>query len=305
MHPVEANKYLLNSLPMEEWVNWCANTIQGGLPGRVTAGNNRIGKTYATRWLKEHKDKLFGEDFPLIVMPQRYPELGTPKKFFSHLLASAGHVLAKGDESVLRQRMTELIVDRSSKMQFPRAVLLIDEAQWLELTHYNLLINVANELDVLGVRLTVLLIGHTALSDTVIRYTRQKRKHITGRFMSNVFLFRGIESAAELAYVLRQYDELQFYPEGSGVSFTRAFAGDRFDLGLRLAAYAGDLWSAMREKRQLAGRSGSLSVGMQTVTLIANELLLRVIGDLDPPYLISQPQWNAILDEIGFLSLED
>lgn len=304
MHPVEANEYLVTSRPLEEWVNCCSNVVQTGLPGRVTVGNNRVGKTKGTQWLFMHKDALFGEAFPLIVMPQRYHELTSAKKFFSHLLESAGHALPKGDETILRQRTKELLVDMSSRMQFPRVVLIIDEAEWLELSHYNLLINITNELDTARVRLIVFPVGHTELGDTVTRYQALGRNHITGRFMSGVFEFRGVESADELAHIFRQYDERLFYPRDSGISFTRAFAGDRFSQGFRLAHLANGAWSAMEAKRERAMRPGKLSVGMQTVTLLANELLLRLAGQLEPPFIVEPPQWDAVLDEIGFLSLE-
>lgn len=301
MHPVEANKYLVATKPIEEYANWCVAAIEAGMPGKAMTANYRVGKTYADRWIVRNRKALLKEDVPMYVLPQRFYTASTAKKFFSHILQASGHSLYSGDESALRTRSLMHFAEITSHMEHKRVVLFIDEAQWLGRHTYNLLINLANELSEADIRLIVFSVGSPELDDTIKRYRTLKRGHIVGRFMSSTFHMRGIESSEHLSHAWMQYDAKSFFPEGSNISYTRAFAGDRFSDGLTLAKLAPDAWTAMDSMFRNAGGKGLLSVPMQTVTLVANALLLRVAGDLDPPYVVAHEVWFNMLDDAGFL----
>lgn len=301
MHPVEANDYLIASKPIEEYSNWCVASIEAGKPGKVMTASFRVGKTYGTRWFIGNRQAMLKEDVPTFALPQRFHTAVTPKKFFSHVLSACGNPLFSGDESALRSRVVQQMAEMCEHMEHKRVVMFIDEAQWLERSTYNLLINLANELSEIGIRLIVLMVASPEMDATITRYKTLKRGHIVGRFMSEVFHLRGIESSDHLRHAWQQFDFKQFHPVGSDVSYTRAFAGDRFANGLTLSGLAADGWEAMESVFRLSGGAGPLSVPMETVTLLANELLLRVIGDLEPPYLIPKEQWLNVLDQVNFL----
>ncbi|WP_369929395.1 ATP-binding protein [Xanthomonas sp. NCPPB 2632] len=300
-HPVEANDYLIATKPIGEYANWCVALIESGMPGKAMTSAYRMGKSRATRWVVSNKTALLHEDVPIFILPQRFHSSITPKKLFSHILEATGHPLRSGDESVLRSRIIVQLGEMTEHMDRKRVVMFVDEAQWLNRLAYHLLINLANELDVIGIRLIVILVASPELDGIIARYRTLKRGHIVGRFMSDVTHLNGIDSAGTLAHAWSQYDTKQIFPEGSGISFTRAFAGDRFSAGLTMHSLAQNAWDVMEQVFRQSGGTGVLSLPMQAVTLVANEVLLRVVGLLDPPYLIGSDTWANILDQVGFM----
>lgn len=305
MHPVEKDKYLLGTKPIEEWANCCAHWWEIGLPGAYTCGERRLGKTRAARWVRLHRERVFGRPCACFFVPQRTYGISTPRKFLSHLLQATGHSLhSSGDESAMRTRLAIHLKESVASLEDQRVILMVDEAQDLHRMDYKVLINLSNELEEDDVRIFVLLIGQPELEARCQVFKSTRQRHILGRFMGDSFHFRGIESAMELRHVFHQYDAKMFYPEDSDISYTQAFAGEGFHRGFRLADQADLTWSVMQQMRDEYGIKSKMSIPMRSVTSFANYVLLRFAGNLSGALELKESQLREALANTTFLLLE-
>lgn len=99
----------------------------------------------------------------------------------------------------------------------------------------------------------------------------QARGDVLGRFLSRIYAFEGIRSAAELCEVMRAYDDarLRDYPDGSGISFTQFFLPGAFRAGWRLSSCATQCWGEFcrvaKDHLSSTGDVQRLQVGMEWV----------------------------------------
>jgi len=216
-----------------------------------------------------------------------------------------GNALANAGSDPL-ERLVRACWARAEEHGAHRIILIGDEMQCLSPEVYSWLIDFANDLHDLKVRVISIFFGQPELVSVHEVLLHTNRVDIIGRFLSRLEPLEGIRSVIELREVMHAYDdprELE-YPAGSGWSFTRFFAPEAFANGWRLASCAGACWEEFREvaagRLKSAGKSRRLNIGMQWVAGAIRHVL-QLLWDRDSPKPeIPQKFWRAAILQTGW-----
>jgi hypothetical protein len=158
----------------------------------------------------------------------------------------------------LARALWTLCQDRGSS----RLTLLGDEMQRLSQVEYTWLIDLTNDLQEQGVRVTSVFFGQPELRSIRQVLMHTHRGDILGRFLARIYPFHGIRSALELHEIMNAYDEPEHFsfPAGSGWCFTRFFLPRAYAAGWRLASCSTDCWEQFPQPsraifRNVSGRA--------------------------------------------------
>lgn len=223
---------------VEEWIsmNDC---------GAIIYGESRSGKTRAIRYISMHLKEKYSSQLPVYTFTAT-DHVPTQKTFYSSLLTAIGHEEPhKGTAVQMRQRLVNRIVVNALDSKYRRAVLFVDEAYLLCDKEYLWLIDIYNELNLQDVLFTVFLVGTKELKDQKRGYIAAGKKQIVLRFMVNEFEFKGITNQREAAICMASLDK-PFQPTNwtKSIILSEFFFPLAYQDGLRLSAYAEDLWVA-------------------------------------------------------------
>jgi thymidine kinase len=106
-------------------------------------------------------------------------------------------------------------------------VIFVDEAQRLELEHYEWLRDVQDELGRRGIRMFAFLVGQPGILNRRSAFRQNvDTSQIVARFMIDEMRFAGMQQAADLKMSLAAYDS-SIFPEGSDWTYTRFFCSAR------------------------------------------------------------------------------
>jgi len=276
MHPIETANYVIPTTAIEDAYDAINEWIDVRCTGAVLYGTQRIGKTWAIRFFRE----ALAQQYPNIFVFQMECQASRPAsegRFFSNLLKAAGHALwKKGSILDRRDRLIEFLVDEAREAGDNRIVLFLDEAQTLRDAHYVWLMELHNDIERLGLRLIVFLIGQAELIAMRKGFLLANRKQIVGRFMIHTRPFHGLKSVRETKRCLRSYDEAEFPP---GCTFTQHYFPMAWEKGWRLEHEADEIWSVLSEKAHEAGVKSIEEVPMKYFAAMV-ELLLRNYGEV-------------------------
>lgn len=278
------------------------HVIASGAPGCAFVAFPRFGKTRAITYSRQCLPQAF-PTYPIFTFLARH-EKQTQAKFFTELLTQGGYIPSRKDGD-LREQLVRAWWIQAQACGASRLIFFGDEMQELSENEFGWLIDVSNDLEQRGVRMTSILFGQPLLRGRRGGFVATERGDILGRFMSRWFAFEGISSARELRDVLDCYDDpvQQEYPQGSGYCYTRFFLPQAFEHGWRLASCAGLCWELFedqaRKKLELAV-STKISVGMEWVAG-AVQYALTHYADYDrPQFSISRKEWQVAIDSTGF-----
>jgi hypothetical protein len=247
-HPLICDTAILPTKALEDFINTVRLWLDNLLPGSIVYGLSRVGKTQAIRYLIDNVERLLGSPIPITLMScWEYTYQGTTEnRFFSEMLHMLGYELANsGTAAVKRRRTIDFMVERAHQVQEHRYLLLVDEAQWLSEAHYRFLMDMHNQLKMSDVRLVVILVGEPELVEIRESLKSAKKRHLLGRFMTDVHRFCGLSGHLDLRRMLQALDVGSEYPIGSGISFTKFFLPKAYNAGWRFAPQAERIWDAL------------------------------------------------------------
>ena len=247
-HPLMKDSAILPTRSLEEFVNRVRLWLDNLLPGSIVYGLPRVGKTQAIRYLMENVERLLGSPIPISLMScWEYTYQGTTEHcFFTELLHVLGYELPKsGTAAIKRRRAIDFMIERAQEAREHRYLLLVDEAQWLSNAHYRFLMDLHNQLKIANIHLIVLLIGQPELVEIRDNFKSAKKRHLLGRFMTDMHRFSGLGGSLDLRRMLHALDVGSEYPVGSGVSFTKYFLPKAFAANWRFASHAERIWEAL------------------------------------------------------------
>ena len=273
-----------------------------GNQGAVVYGWPRLGKTSGTRWVLSATQQIFGV-LPFIEVPIRKQHQHNEGAFFQYLLKCCRHRFHdRGSVADKRDRLLEAMLNRARRSETRTVILFIDEAHQLNELEYQWIQNIGNEMDSVGVRMFCLLVGQHELSKKRDALILEGYEQIVGRFMTEEWSFRGLNSATEVESVLNAYDE-SYYPEESkgGKEFVSYYIPNAFANGWRLSSLSGYVWAAYREVwKGLGGNVDKLEVPMQYLSSTAISLL-NSLAEIDCASLMVNPDViNKSVNESGF-----
>lgn len=225
--------------------------------------------------------------------------------FFEDILKDIGHNLAfSGKANIKRDRLTRFLIEQGEKSQQHRIILFLDEAHRLHELHYGWLMDIYNELDCVGIHLTVILVGQNELLYQRSAFIRAKKAQIIGRFMVHEYEFTGIRNIEDLKPCLSGYDHDSEYPIGSEWSYARYFFPEAFNKGYRLEHCAEELMKIFNDLRRKAGLTKPVEIPMQYLTLTV-EYALRKFGangqNLD---WLTTACWEEAILKSGYVEAE-
>lgn len=166
------------------------------------------------------------------------------------------------------------MLKRARRSATRTVILFIDEAQQLNELEYQWLQNISNELDAAGGRLFCLLVGQHELSSKRDGLMLEGYEQIVGRFMTEEWSFRGLNSQAELKTVLAGYDNAIYPSERKGGKpFLSYFVPVAFSAGWHLTELATPLWNIYEERWRALGAKGEPEIPMHYVNSTIISLL--------------------------------
>lgn len=302
-HPVETGRYLLSTNEIERFYKKIEQCLNNRFPGAIIFGRPRLGKTRAVQFLAYILPNEF-PNLPIYFIKCRSYKNPNEAIFFEDILRDVNHsVVFSGKANIKRDRLLKFLLEKADLSGQKRVVFFIDDAQRLHELQYGWLMDIYNELDSLGVSLTVFLVGQKELGDQRSVFLNLDKHQIIGRFMVQQYKFKGILKEEDLYECILGYDEKQ-YPENSGFSFTRFYFPSAHDNGFRLVNYTDDLFNIFKELRQRAGLNSGFEVPMQYFTSTI-EYALKNYGIQGKNLTnISKNQWIEAIEYSGYIDSE-
>ena len=279
-HPVVRKDYSLFTPAIEELGDTCGVWIDGRVKGGVIFGPSQFGKSSGVdHWLGRLLDeRLKGRVSLIIWTHQDHGSSASPGGFHAKLLKAAnlGHP-TRGNATTTLHRLVERLTEFAYRNEGRFVVIVIDEAQGMSQREWLWLVQLHATLETEGVQLCVISIASFQFNEKPRDLALTGSAHAAARFMLHERQFRGMQSVDEIRYVLAGYDEDSEWPLGSGLSYSAGLAPRAFEEGFRIANYSAELWDMLHECLPI-GYSGSSEFPMQSITLAARQVLLRVAG---------------------------
>jgi hypothetical protein len=253
-HPLLTGLSLIPTAQIAELCETVHRAVLTRQLGLCFTAKSGMGKTSAMRFVAA----FLRETMPQLVVYNhscRNHSGGSVRGFFKHFLSTVGHPVAKGETADLRDRLGKRIVDASRISGLPVVVMLMDEAQAMNLEDFNFLKDVSNEVEAEGVCLiTILMAQDPDFSAVQNKLEDARRLDLMSRFTLNRHEFRAFCLKSDIEQVFQQIDT-SLFSESLPVTWTEFFLPTAFEHGFRLAHHAGtvfSLWSSALRKRGLS-----------------------------------------------------
>ncbi|MFM0617469.1 ATP-binding protein [Paraburkholderia nemoris] len=257
---------------------------------------------YCARLLREELPRIAILHLGMPQNPSRSESL-----FFGMLLAAARHDRPDSGSALQRRfrlynRLAEMVERASGKS----LIVFVDEAQRLELEHYEWLRDIQDEMERRGVRMYTFLVGQPGILNRKTSFRQSiDTSQIVSRFMIEEMRFEGFRSAADLEVSLSAYDESVF-PEGSDWTFTRFFFQRAYDAGFRLGQQNELVWNAFSQVHRQARFDFTMEIPMEYAARAVEIALGENMKHDAPGFELSPALWALAVEESDYVAaLED
>ncbi len=170
------------------------------------------------------------------------------------MLSAVGHGMAHMGNAIDKyERLVTFLAEHAHTNEAQQVVVIVDEAQKWERPEYEMMVDLGNDLRRRAVQLSTILVGTRELRESAQQLDKHLNGHIRGRFFLRMAEYRGLQNTQEVAFALRQYDDVLRWPDDEGVPFTQYLLPDAYQKGFRLEACAGLLWHVFTEMREQHG----------------------------------------------------
>jgi type II secretory pathway predicted ATPase ExeA len=300
--------FTVKTEPVQRVLLWLAKLVTDGGTGGTVIGLFRQGKTLAIRWALHSLSRFLDPDerysIPWFFVPLRNPDLLGDKaaSFFRYLLRQAKHEHYKdGRADDRRDAFVEMLTSRAQRSPFRCVILVFDEAHILRIEHLGWIHSVVNELEDLGMRLIVILIGNSGLEIRKNELIAAKRGEIAARWLIDPMQFSGLSSEEELRLCLDQFAAVR-YPPNSALVFPQLYAPGACGSGFQLKSLAGGLWTRFDSRWQALGMGAHTEVPMKPFTA-AVVLTLKAMNKSGGNTKPDPKMLDAAVDECGYVGL--
>jgi hypothetical protein len=277
-HPILTRNYVIVTPPIEVAWQIIAETLATRRPGVTFGAHPRFGKTWTIRYLVPSVRAAF----PKLVVHQFIAETHKPNSEAQFYATLGGVIEFRGLSNKQRYAIPGIVYNKllisALESESKTLVLFGDEMQRFTQDDWTWLIDLSNKLERDGVRMICISFGQPELASFRNIQRSIGRVDILGRFMTRFYAFDGVSSASSMSKVLTCYDDpgCVEFPPGSGCSFTEFFYPYEYSQGARLANFAEPVWREFDlVGRETVSFKGTLSIGMEWVSLVAEQLLLK------------------------------
>jgi len=237
MHPLVTGKVVLHTESIENLCKTVFRTVALRHTGLYYTGKSGVGKSWALEFLESYLRKK-KPNLPVVIHNNKNNQVPSIRAFFKFYLATVENERLSGETADLVLRLTRNLAGIARSSGLDVLVLLIDEAQNMDLLDFNFLKDVGNELAREGASLITVLMGQEPQFSKVVRKIQfNQRSDLISRFVLRQHDFFGIRSADDLRKLLSQIDS-QTWEETPGVTWTQFFVPEAYSAGFRLAVHA-------------------------------------------------------------------
>lgn len=295
--------YALHTKPIDEMYKKIEHWIDCRVTGAYIYGLSRAGKSKAVKdWFPALLRENYGDRIAVFRCIFKQQKQRKPSEFAKALARGINHrypnSVRVGD---LEERLANFFIVRGLKTTLKQVVLFVDEAQYLSEAEFHTLCNLQNSADDESIRLSVIAVGTHQLQQQRQTFIMSHNIHLSARFLAHRARFRGIRSDAELAHVLRGYDAMTDWPEGSNTPYTKYFFPQAYQNGFRLADFAISLWNIYQELAPATMRE-KLEVPMEYVA-VPMEILCRDYASEDPDFTLNTGKLRDLVRQTNYLTL--
>ncbi|MGY1423901.1 ATP-binding protein [Bacillus cereus] len=306
-HPIDTGAYLIATNEINRMFKTVITWIQSRTPGAMIVGNPRLGKTRAIRYLMSVLPTIdiVGDDAPIFSIKCNKFKNINENDFFELFLKEVNHGSPSTGKAIAkRRRLYNFLIEKGLKSSRKRIIIFVDDAQRLHELHYEWLMDIYNELESVGILLTIFLIGQRELLHQRTAFINGNKKQIIGRFMVHEYYFKGILNINDIEKCLQAYDDASIYPLGTSWTFTRYFFPDQYNKGFRLANYAKELYEIFEDISRENNQKSNIEVPMFYFTGTI-ESALRYLGtDGINISEISKQDWRECIQQSGYIDAE-
>jgi hypothetical protein len=302
-HPIQGGRYLIDTIEInyvkEKIIKWTSQK----LPGAIIYGDTRLGKTRSIDYLEKIFEIEFKDSIKVFrVNCKKFNSKPNEDSFLKFFLRDIGHKLYnEGKASAKRDRLYKYLYNEGNMSKKKHILLFFDDAQRLNETEYDWLMDLFNELDLYGITLTSILVGQLELKHKRDNFIFADMRQIVGRFMIQEHKFKGIKDKVALEYMLAAFDYSTEYPEKSGWSYTRYFFPTGFSFGNRLVDFTESLWELFLKLNEKAGIRKPLEIPMHHLIAMINMIFCKYGIHGECLEWINLTHWKESIQESGYL----
>ncbi|TWT23620.1 ATP-binding protein [Luteimonas marina] len=273
--------------------------------GAMIHGQRRLGKSHCAEFIKRYLSDTIGYRISVTLLCVRKHDAVREGDFLDSLLRALGE--APPTRGSKDQKM-ELIINRflimARRCPARKVVLVLDDAQRLEILHFEILMSIQNELyHLYRVMLFTLLVGQPQIKVKRELLIVSGEKQITARLMADDVEFVGHRSLDEVRFAYNRFDQHCFHPARSGISFTQGLAPEAWAADWRLANEAEPIWNEYVGRREEMGVEPVEEASMQALTTMATYIYQKYANQAGFRGL-SPDQVTDVVLAAGLLQLE-
>jgi hypothetical protein len=241
-----------------------------GVTGAILSGTARVGKTTAIEMLCDQICTRGNKQLPCFYVSNSDRDQKTIASIFRNLCWNSNLKVNRADNADhMSDRFVHFVVDQAAEAKCPHVVIIVDEMQRLLPKQFNAFAEIYDKLSLFKIASTTLFIGNDPeYRDLLKQVQSTKYAHIRGRFFTQAAVFKGLTSAKEVEFCLKQYDQLRFPEDGD--TYTEFFLPDAVHQGWQLSSLSHRLWRVFREYQKIYNFE---SWGMQYFTATISTLL--------------------------------
>jgi len=295
-HPLVTGNYAVCTPAIDALIDTLGGWIESKITGAYVFGPSRLGKTRAvTYFLKGYLQERLGVSLPVHIWIHTNP-FNSPGTFYKSILAGLNHVSANGksESKDLLSALVEYFILTANQCNSRHIVFVVDEAQGVGAKEWGYLMAIQNMIEREGFVFSVFAIASHQLGYEYDYLARTGDAHLAARFLIDRWRFPGVESHADLEFVLQGYDEDSDWPKNSGISYMNHFAPDEFKLGRRLSKTTDDFWAALTATLP-DNFKGTPSFPMKHIARSVEEVLLNLSRGTDWEVGTSVDEWVRCL----------
>jgi hypothetical protein len=269
------SRYMIKTPQIVKLYDTIEHMLLTGATGAIFPGRQRMGKTYAIRYVCNALQELIGP-VPWIEVCVRNETHPSDLKFCRLILESTGYAITEeGRSADMRFRLTERLYEVAVSSLSRTVILVIDEAQAMSHAHLEWLLNITNEVDRCGASVLCLLVGQRELSTRKMTLAAGGFWQLLGRFMVEEHEIHGILSTQELRSCLEQYSILK-YPVDANEPLLKKLIPEN---SWHPEQDADLIWHLFYEVWQDAGNSQGLEIPMKWFCSYFHEFILTNLRD--------------------------
>lgn len=265
-HPVVRANYTVPTQMLRRVHEEARGRVWTRRTGVVFYAETRAGKTTCALSIMDYLREEFASVYVSLVSCKSSAR-PTPGHISGQILKASHHVLAKRpDPKKLVETLIEDVKTNVADLGGDQYVLILDEVNRASEYDLNELLEIHNDLHLVGVSMTTISFGQPEILTRITSLQATGSPQIIARFFRKPVAFQLCNREDVLFDVLRSLDEDTEWPEGSGWTYTYFFFPRSYNTGFRMANHAAQIWNALVN----AAPTRNEGFTMETIALTVN-----------------------------------